>query len=324
MDPYTTGAEGRRTAIALQRVLEALDLLDGWVTGEDVAEVLRDRGLEVDTKSVTAGEGSTTFLRTLVPGRSGRTAGGEAATIGIVGRLGGVGARPHQVGMVSDADGAVAAVACALKLAGMVARGDRLPGDVVVTTHICPDAPTQPHHPVPFMAPPVPIGTMNDHEVDLSMEAVLSIDATKGNRILNRRGIAISPTVKEGYILPVAPDLVDLAEWVTGRPVVVLPLSTYDITPYGNGLFHVNSIMQPAVATPAPVVGVALTAETAVPGTATGANHPADLAEAVRFCLEVAKSYGAGALDFYDPDEFTRAVDRYGPMTHLQTHGGET
>jgi hypothetical protein len=81
--------------MALQRVLEALDLLDGWVTGNDVAGELRIRGLEVETTTVAEGGRSTTFLTTLAPGRSGRTVGGEAPTTGIIGRLGGVGARPE-------------------------------------------------------------------------------------------------------------------------------------------------------------------------------------------------------------------------------------
>ena len=71
------------------------------------------------------------------------------------------------------------------------------------------------------------------------------------------------------------------------------------------------------------MVGVALTAETAVPGSATGANHPGDLADAVRFCIEAAKGIGADLLDLYDPYEFDHAVALYGPMTRLQTHGGE-
>jgi hypothetical protein len=223
--------------------------------------------------------------------------------------------------MVSDADGAVAAVAAALKLADMAGRGDGFPGDVIITTHICPDAPTQPHDPVPFMGTPVPMAVMNDHEVDTAMQAILAIDATKGNRILNRRGFAITPTVKEGYILPVSPDLIDLCEWVSGRPAAVLPLSTYDITPYGNGLYHVNSIVQPAVSTDAPVVGVALTAETAVPGSATGTNHPVDIAEAVRFVIEAAKGIGSETASLYDPEEFTRAEAAYGSMNHLQGDG---
>ncbi len=307
--------------MALQRVLEALDLLDGWVTGQEVAEALQRMGLNVVPTTIGEGDRSTTFLKMVIPGAEGRTSEGPAPTTGIVGRLGGVGARPAKVGMVSDADGAVAAVAAAMKLAVMAERGDRLPGDVIITTHVCPDAPTQPHDPVPFMGTPVPMETMNEHEVDPAMEAVLAVDATKGNRILNRRGFAITPTVKEGYIRPGAPDLLDLCEWVSGRSPAVLPLSTFDITPYGNGLYHVNSIVQPSVATAAPVVGVALIAETAVPGSATGANHPADLAEAVRFMIEAAKGIGSGAVALYDPEELVRAKDLYGPMTHLQGDG---
>jgi hypothetical protein len=304
--------------MALQRVLESIDLLDGWTDGETVATALRARGLEVVATEV---DDATTFLRVAIPGFDGQTVGGTAPTTGIVGRLGGVGARPDIVGMVSDADGAVAAVATAMELAVMAGRGDRLPGDVLVTTHICPDAPTQPHRPVPFMGTPVPMATMNDYEVDPAMQAVLSVDATKGNRVFNRRGFAFTPTVKEGFILPVAPGLIDLYEWVTGRRAAVLPLSTYDITPYGNGLYHLNSILQPAVSTSAPVVGVALTAETAVPGTSTGANHPNDLGEAVRFCIEAAKAFGAGTIEFYDAAEFERAVSLYGSMTRLQGGG---
>jgi hypothetical protein len=307
----------------LQRVLEALELLDGWVTGDEVADALRARDLQVVTTESSSDEGRTTFLQTVIPGAAGRSSEGDAPTTGIIGRLGGIGARPNAVGMVSDADGAVAAVACALKLAEMRRRDDILPGDVIVTTHICPDAPTQPHEPVPFMGTPVPMDEMNRHEVHSEMDVILSIDATKGNRIVNHRGFAITPTVKQGYVLPVAPGLVDLYEWVTGRRAVVVPVSTFDITPYGNGLYHLNSILQPAVATSAPVVGIALTAETAVPGSATGANHPQDLADAVRFCIEAAKAIGADLLDVYDPDEFDHAVALYGPMTHLQTHGGD-
>jgi hypothetical protein len=307
--------------MALQPVLESLELLDGWVTGDEVAAVLRHRGLEVTTTDVAEGSGATTFLRVFVPGSDGRKNGGTAPTTGIIGRLGGVGARPGAIGMVSDADGAVAAVAAALKLATMAGRGDHLRGDVIITTHICANAPTIPHDPVPFMGPPVPMETMNVHEVDQAMDAVLSIDASKGNRVVNHRGFAFTPTVRAGYILPVAPDLIDAYERVSGRSAVVLPLSTYDITPYGNDLYHVNSILQPAVATTAPVVGVATTAVTTVPGTATGANHAGDIDQVVRFCIEVAKGHGAETLRFSDEDEFARAVDLYGSMTHLQ--GGD-
>jgi len=86
----------------------------------------------------------------------------------------------------------------------------------------------------------------------------------------------------EGYILKVSSDLLSIMSTVTGKAPLVLPITTQDITPYGNGIDHLNSIMQPATATDAPVVGVALTAAVPVPGCATGANQAVD---AVRYIV---------------------------------------
>ena len=94
-----------------------------------------------------------------------------------------------------------------------------------------------------------------------------------------------------------------------------------DITPYGNDVHHLNSILQPATATSAPVVGVAITAETMVPGCATGASHFQDVEEAARFMLEVAKNFGRGKCKFYDEAEYARLIKLYGDMKHLQTLG---
>ncbi len=309
--------------MAWRQVLDSFDLLDSArADGARVAQLLRQNGLDdVATERVQGDKGSTDFIRALIPGSRGKAAGGDAPTLGIIGRLGGLGARPERIGFVSDGDGALAAVASALKLGVMRQNGDVLPGDVIVATHICPNAPTQPHEPVPFMGSPVDMALMNRQEVDERMDAILSIDATKGNRIINRRGFAISPTVKQGYILRVSEDLLGLMQTVTGSHPAVFAITTQDITPYGNGLFHLNSILQPATATPAPVVGVAITTELPVAGSATGASHLGDVELAVRFCLEVAKAFGAGACHFDDDEEFARLRELYGDMTHLQTPG---
>ena len=308
----------------MTQTLEAYDLVDrAQVSGHTVANLLGERGLQGEVLTVEGQEGSTDFVQAFVPGATGKRAGGQAPTLGIIGRLGGIGARPAAIGLVSDADGAITALACVLKLADMAAAGDRLPGDVLVTTHLCPPAPVSPHDPVPFMGSPVDMATMNRHEVVPEMDAILSVDTTRGNTIVNQRGFAITPTVKQGYILKISPDLLRLMSYVTGRLPVVLPITTQDITPYGNGLDHINSIMQPATATSAPVVGVALTAETAVPGCASGASQPADIEAAARFCLEVAKAFGQGTCSFFDPGEFQRLADLYGSMEHLQTPGGK-
>jgi hypothetical protein len=308
--------------VSLKQTIEAFELLDSaLVSGEAVAEVLIERGVQVEVTPVQGAEGSTSFVRAMVPGTGGKQAGDLAPTLGIIGQLGGVGARPAAIGLVSDADGAITAIACALKLADMAAVGDHLPGDVIITTHICPNAPTIPHEPVPFMGSPVGNATMNQHMVDPQMDAILSVDTTRGNLVMNRRGFAFSPTVKEGYILKVSPDLLRIMSVVSGQPPVVLPITTQDITPYGNGIDHLNSIMQPATATDAPVVGVALTAETAVPGCVSGASQAVDIEMAVRFCLETAKAFGRGECAFYDAAEFGRLVALYGSMQHLQTQG---
>lgn len=309
--------------MSFSQVLQTYDLLDSaHVNGERVADWLKQNGANtVEVKRIEGARGYTDFIRVTIPGSEGRSRGGSAPTLGVIGRLGGIGARPSQIGLVSDADGAIVALATALKALHMQAQGDQLPGDLIVATHICPHAPTLPHEPVPFMGAPIDMATMNKHEVVPEMDAILSVDTTKGNRILNHKGVAISPTVKEGYILPVSNDLVNVLEIVSGCPARVLPLSLYDITPYGNDLYHVNSILQPATATTAPVVGVAITAEIPVPGCATGASHVPDLDVATRFCLEVAKAFGAGRLQFYDREQFAHAQTLYGSLTHFQTMG---
>lgn len=309
--------------MSLKHTLEALDLLDDPdVTGESIVAWLRKQGVEtVSSRTISGPRGSTDFLRVLIPGSAGKTAGGTAPTLGLIGRLGGLGARPERIGFVSDGDGALTVVAAAAKLGEMASRGDTLPGDVIVTTHICPDAPTRPHEPVAFMDSPVDIDTMNAQEVEPAMDAVLSVDTTKGNRICNHLGFAISPTVKAGWILRVSEDLLQIYSDTAGIPPVVLPITMQDITPYGNDVYHVNSILQPCVATDAPVVGVAITTETAVPGSGTGATSPAVIDSTVRFVIEVAKAFGAGNASFIDGDEYAALIHRYGSMEALQTQG---
>lgn len=306
-----------------RQVLDLFDVLDCPAAGgAAAATVLHDHGVEsVTVTTATSGAGRTDFVRAVIPGYGGRSRGGDAPTLGVIGRLGGIGARPGRIGFVSDGDGALVALAAAAKLGSMFRAGDRVPGDVIVATHVCPDAPTRPHDPVPFMSSPVDMATMNAHEVDQAMEAILSVDTTRGNRVCNHVGFAISPTVREGWVLRVSEDLLDLQQQVTGRLPVVLPVTTQDITPYENGAYHLNSILQPATATAAPVVGVALTSEVPVAGCGTGATDLAAVEQTVRFCIEVAKSYGAGTLRFCDDGEFGRLVARYGSMAHLQTPG---
>jgi len=76
--------------------------------------------------------------------------------------------------------------------------------------------------------------------------------------------------------------------------------------------------LQPSIATDAPVVGVATSAETLVPGSATGASHEIDIAAVVKFAVEVAKEFGGSTAEFYDAKEFARLNELYGSMHRLR------
>lgn len=311
----------------VKEILDMYEILDSiHASGKKVEAFLRtiEPDCKVTVEQVVGEKGkSTDVIKVLIPGANGKTNGGSAPTIGLLGRLGGLGARPERIGFVSDGDGALTVLAVAEKLLKMQQNGDMLEGDVIVSTHVCPDAPTQPHKPVPFMNSPVSMAQMNQAEVEEDMDVILSVDTTKGNRIMNHKGFAISPTVKNGYILRTSEDLLSIMETTTGQLPKVFALAMQDITPYGNDVYHLNSILQPATATEAPVVGVAITTETAVAGCATGATCMSSIDEAARFILEVAKAYTRGECSFYDEAEYARLQKLYGSMAHLRTFGNE-
>ncbi|WP_322069060.1 DUF1177 family protein [Paraburkholderia bannensis] len=319
--------------MALSQVIAAHDFLDSAiVTGDDVVTLFAPYstvGVFVesnpvnDTEVGTQPDWITWFVKITIPGTSGKNSGATDPypTLGINGRCGGTGARPQEIGMVSDGDGPVCALAAALKLADMKTKSDALLGDVIVTFHISPQGYIDTSKTPPMMGLPVTNAVMNSYEVDAAMDAILSVDASKANYITKQRGFAISPTAMQGYVLKVSSDLVNIMESTTGQHAFTFPLAIQDITPYDNGISHFNSIMQPSVATSAPVVGVAITAESAVSGSAVNANHEIDLAEAVQFCLATAKAYTARACDFYDATEFNTLVQKYGTLTVFQTEG---
>ncbi|MEM4783845.1 MAG: DUF1177 domain-containing protein [Sulfolobales archaeon] len=309
----------------LRHVLEVIDLLDDpKASGESVRRFFISKGftdIGVEVETVRGDRGSTDFVTITIPGGSGKSSGGQSPTLGVVGRLGGIGARPTYIGMVSDADGAIVALAVAYKLAEMRARCDIIPGDVIVTTHICPNAPTRPHKPVPMMDSPVDIFTLLKREVKDDMDAILSVDATKANWVIKHTGFAITPTVKEGWILRVSPDLTDIYIRVTGEPPVVVPITMQDILPYSTPVYHINSMMQPWLYTKAPVVGVAITARMALPGSATGPTNFVALEQATRFVVEVAKDFTMGKARFYDPEEWETIMRIHGPVADLLRRG---
>lgn len=297
-------------------VTELFEILDDPnVNGDTVAVYLRSiySAAQTSVKRLHSEKGYTDVISITIPGTD-----KNAPTTGIIGQLGALGARPEIIGFVSDGDGALCALTVAAKLLSMKAKGDNLTGRVTIATSICPNAGTTPHEPVPFIDPPVSIYEINKEQVTSEMSVIFSVDATKGNKITNARGFAISPVVKSGYILPPSDSLLELMSTTTGGLPRVVPLSQYDITPYESGFRHINSIISPNIFTDAPVVGVALTAQSVVAGSAPCANHFTDIEEAARFLLEAAKMSGNRKLSLYDEIMYQHAVNAYGNLNHFQ------
>ena len=111
--------------MSFKQIMELAELLDdGRVTGEDVVRYVKSQG-DVTGESVTVrgDRGTTDFVKFLIPGKNGKSKGGSAPTLGIVGRLGGLGARPERIGFTSDGEGAPAAAGCAGQLARQLNPG---------------------------------------------------------------------------------------------------------------------------------------------------------------------------------------------------------
>ncbi|MCX8193030.1 MAG: DUF1177 domain-containing protein [Nitrososphaeria archaeon] len=309
----------------LKHVLHIIDLLDDpYVDGEKVRKFFLEQGFKdilIEVETIRGDKSSTDFLSITIPGVNGKISNGKSPTLGIVGRLGGVGARPSEIGLVSDADGAIVALAAAYKIGEMKNKGEPILGDTKITTHICPNAPTRPHKPAPMMDSPIDIFTLLKKEVSVDMDAVLSVDATKANLVIKHTGFAITPTVKEGWILKVSEDLIDIYIRVTGEPPVIVPITMQDILPYSTPVYHLNSMMQPWIFTEAPVVGVATTTKMIVPGSATGVTNINSLEQATRFVVEVAKKFGRGEVRFYEEEEWRKILTIHGSIKEIMKKG---
>lgn len=311
----------------MREVIDAWSLIDRPDTSGELvhayfAENFGDPCRPQVTRLGAPGRGTDVVTWT-IPGAQGKTRGGSARTLAVAGRLGGVGIRPRAEGTVSDADGAVVALAAAIKLSRSLDVGDRCRGDVVIVTQVCPGAPTRDVPVKGQLDHPAPLEDLLRCEAPEAADALISVDTTRSHYFLNHTGIAVSPTLVNGYLLRLSEDLLQVCAEVTSEPPVALPITMQDITPHGNGVFRINSIMQPARFFRGPVVGLASVSRHPIRGITTGANRPQNLEEAARFCVEVARRFGRGALEFFDPVEYERLVGLYGSMEILVRGGAD-
>jgi hypothetical protein len=293
-------------------IVKVIDILDSPEVREEEIRglVAQCKEASIEFERLRGKGGETLFTKIVFDFGGGRS-------IGVIGRLGGVGARPHILGMVSDADGAIVALAIAERLARMCSKGEELVGRYIVTTHISTHSPVRPEKPVPMMDSPLDLDTLLMREVDERAEAILSVDATKGNKVIKVRGFAITPVIKRGWILRPTDEVLEIYSWVMGRPPILVPITMQDIVPYSTPVKHINSIVQPWIYTDSPVMGVAITSESVIPGSATGVTDLYSLDPAARFVLEIAKRYTSRTLEIYYEEEYKILLNYHGDVRDI-------
>lgn len=302
----------------LKEVIDTVEALDPPAAGaKEFCALLPAGACEVSVEPYAGPLGRTEFVTFRFRGRAGRAGGGASRTLGIIGSLGALRLPGDYPGLNSDADGALVALACVLRLARMRSRGMALNGDVTVTTHICQAGHPEPHDPLPFVMPPLDVDEEYRRLTLPEMEAILTPETCKGNKLVSETGFAITPPVKQGYILRPHATLIQMMEVVTSRPARLFPLNMQDITPFGNGIHHVCGMMLPGQFTDAPVVGVPVTSQMQVPAASTGVTQLSALEACGRFCVEVATAFGIGACHLHYEDDFAAMQARYGSMKHL-------
>lgn len=303
----------------LREVLDVLEFLDDARNGaEPFAALLPEGPHSVEITPFESDIGKTDFIKILFPGKSGKSSGGNAPTTGLIGSNGGLRLPGPYPGLASDADGCIVGLAAALRLARVRARGQELAGDVLISTHICQQAHPAPHDPFPFVMSPLPSSEKHPRLVDERMDAILTPETCKGNKMVSHLGFAVTPPVREGFILRPHASILHIMEMVTGKAPVVFPITMQDVTPYELGVHHICGMVLPSIFSTAPVVGVPLTTEIQAHPSATGVQQPMVLEAAARFCVEVATSFGNGDCEFHYPGDFDGMVEAFGAVRGWQ------
>ena len=303
----------------LREVMDVLEFLEDARNGaEPFAALLSDGPQSVEITPFESDIGKTDFIKILFPGTSGKSGGGDAPTIGIIGSNGGLRLPGEYPGLASDADGCIVGLSAALRLARMRTRGQQLAGDVLISTHVCQQAHPAPHDPFPFVMSPLPSSEKHPRLVDERMDAILTPETCKGNKMISHLGFAVTPPVREGFIMRPHASILHIMEMVTGKEPAIFPITMQDVTPYEMGVHHICGMVLPSIFSNAPVVGVPLVTEIQTHPSATGTQQIMVLESATRFCIEVATSFGNGACEFYYPGDFEGMVENFGGMRGWQ------
>ncbi|AWR96854.1 DUF1177 family protein [Acidianus sulfidivorans JP7] len=225
----------------------------------------------------------------------------------VLGRLGAIKISDRK-GIVSDADGAIISITSMIEWAKNYSE---IEGEAIFSTNVSLDASLIPHKPFNFMVPLVGLDEALKLEVDNDAQFIISIDSTKGNRIAKYNDFAITHIVKDGYILKVPDEIIDIYEKVTEHEPYFVALTSGDLTPMEIKAYHISTLISPWLYTEAPVLGVATVSKYPIPGYETGVQNITMLERAARFSIEVLKYYFSGG-QVYSQDELNSLKNALG------------
>ncbi|MEJ2776244.1 DUF1177 domain-containing protein [Sulfolobus sp. SCGC AB-777_L09] len=265
----------------LKSLMEAIEVLES----KDPLSILRSKLKDVEYEEKKIGE--VTFIKAYYKG-------GGKDRIEILGRLGAIQMQGINKGVVSDADGAIITLAVLFELLNLREKGIEFDIDVSLITNISLKAKLIPHKPFDFMVPLVGLDEALKEEVDPKASLILSIDSTKGNRLAKFDDFALTHVIKDGYILKLSDEVIDIYNRVTGHEIYLIPLTTGDLTPLDFNVYHISTLVSPWLYTSSPVIGIATVSKQLIPGYVTGVMNIDMLEHASRFCLEVIKFIEGG------------------------------
>ena len=136
----------------IKQLLEVYDVLDDSnASGETVEAYLREESGRMRISRISArwAKGKNRYGQSQDSRKQGKTSGGDAPTLGLLGRLGGLGARPGESDSCLTATAPLSGISLAAKLLDMQNKGRHTGGVTSLYPLMCvPDAPTRPHKPV--------------------------------------------------------------------------------------------------------------------------------------------------------------------------------
>lgn len=228
----------------------------------------------------------------------------------VLGRLGAIQVKGEK-GLVSDADGAIVTLAVLFEVINLLEKGIKFDVDISFVTNLALDAKLIPHKPFNFMIPLVGMEEALKEEVDKEANLILSIDSTKGNRLAKYNDFAITQVIKDGYILKVSDDVLDIYSRVTGHEPYFVPLTTGDLLPLDYKVYHISTLVLPWIYSTGALIGIATVSKQIIPGYVTGVQDIEMLEHASRFCLEAIKLIEKGGK-VYDEEELKELKEKLG------------